>query len=531
LKSESTRRVLRKAKKRPTNDQELWEWLRDVLGLRYARTVTTEGHRPLFEFVADVFFGRENKVLIRSCRGSGKTISYAALCLLNTVFKEDFDIVYIGGSEQQSKQGYAYYAGDPEKEGFVGFIRRDSFKDMLAGEPMVSKTALKNGSRVEIRTGGSDKSVSGPHPVTLLVDELDHIQMSTLNTALQMPISRGPYPSQTVMASSQYASFGTLQTLLDEAPSRGIKVYECDLFDIMQPCGRSYPRQCQDCPLYEWHNPYTGKKEELCKGRGAKSDGHYAYKDACDKILITTDLETFALQMLLLRGTSQGLVYNTFNKDTHVRAFPPSGVDLSKWKCWAGIDLRTHGRIEVMAEAPEILKNGKKLRWVIDEWTDDQSTPSTIRKAAFEMREDVRARWGLELDVFWMEPSAADEATDWQKTGLNGRITPKEVRNVIYGIKQVRDALLDVDGNASLFFDPRCARLIEEVGKKYRCVQKPDGAFDRDRPEKKFDHASDSMRYAYVGGSVVESEHLIDQPTRAGWWDTAGGGRSKWSPY
>jgi hypothetical protein len=521
---------LTKAKNRPRNDDELWEWLRDVLGLRYARRATKEGHRAPFEFVSDVYFDRVSKALVRACRGGGKTISFAAIYLLKSYFDDGYDIAHIGGTEQQAKQGYAYYAGDPDKEREPGFIRRPPFNELLASEPMVSKTTLKNGSVVEIRTGGSIKSVSGLHPIFLGIDELDHIDPSILNTALQAPMSRGQYQSRTIMGSSQYFSFGTMQMLLDSAPERGIDVYEFDLFDVMESCGRRYPHQCKGCPFYYWTNPYTGEEEELCMGRGSRSSGHYAYKDAIDKFDLTTNLEDFALQNLLMRGVSQGLVYTVFNKDRHVRQFPPEGADLSGWYCFAGVDLRTRGRIEVLAEAPGILESGKPMRWVVSEWADDNATPNKIRTAAFAMREQVREQFGLDLRVFWMEHSASDEAADWRKLGLNGHPAPPDKRNVMYGIGQIRDALHDhATGVTSLFIDPSCTDLIFSLEKGYHCKRAADGTFDRDKPDSHHEDSPDALRYAYIGGPIKMIPRLPDQAARGDW--TASAGSSKWAPY
>jgi len=531
METEQDRRKLRKAKNRPKTDDELWEWLRDVLGLRYARTVTKDGHRAPFEFLSDIYFEREDKALVRANRGGGKTVSLIAIYLLNVIFKPGSDIVHIGGTEVQARQGYAYFAGDPTKEGFTGFIRRPAFSDLLASEPMVSKTALKNGSRLEIRTGGSAKSVSGPHPNLLGIDELDHIQMTTLDTALQMPISKGMYGAQTIMGSSQYAYYGALQTMLDQAPERGIAVYEYDIFDVMQGCEHSYPKQCQDCPFYLWINPFSGAEEELCKGRGAKADGHYPYSDATDKILMTTDMEMFALQMLLLRGTSMGMVYSAFNKDVHVKQFPPEGVDISKWKAFAGIDLRWKGRIEVMVEAPEVLPNGRRARWIIAEWADDGSTPSMIRSAAAELRRNVREQFGLNIEVFWMEHSAADEAADWQTIGLNGKIVPPDGRNIAYRIGQVRDAFRDAQGNVSLWVDPSCKDLITSVGKGYHCKKHQDGTFDRGKPDMPFSHSPNALEYAYMGGPAPRPARFPDTETQAGWWEGISGKGGKWAPY
>lgn len=528
LEVERKSRLEDKVKNKPKTPDQLWNWIRDVLGYRIPRTVTKEGHRAPFEFISDVYFEKEDQVLVRACRSGGKTLGFAILHLLNSIFKEKFEIVHIGGTQEQALKGYAYYAGDPQKEGETGFIRRPEFSSFVAGEPMVSKTALSNGSKVEVRTGGSAKSVSGPHPNLLAVDELDHIDMQVLNTALQMVQSKGEHKSQIIMGSSQYSYYGTMQVLMDSAEERDISVYEYDMFDIMESCGRDYPKDCRswECPFYQWHNPWNGKKEELCCGRGAISKGYFPFQDAIKKYLMTTDIETFALQNLLMRGTAEGMVFSKFGDD-NVEAFPPEGANLDEWRCFAGVDLRSHGRIVVVAESPGRLPNGRFMRWVIEEWSDDNATPSKIRSAAWNIRDRVRRVYGLEVNVFWMEASASDEAADWQMLGLNGKIIPKEMRSVIYGIGQLRDAFRDAHDIVSIKIDPKCQGLIHAIEKGYRCKRNADG-FNRDKPDDKYSHFPDALRYSYVGGPAFRSNRLPEHESVGSWEMSLA---QKWTPY
>jgi len=499
-----------------------------VLGFNIARHVTKEGHRSPFDFIADAYFHKYPMLLAQGPRGGGKTQGFGIQNLLQTVFKPGIQVVHIGGTELQARDGYAYYAGDQTKDGVQGLVRRRPFNEMLASEPMVTKTILKSGSKIEIRTGGSEKSVSGPHPNILVVDELDHITWPVLNTALQMPMTSRGYDAMTLMASSQYHSYGTMQALRSESKKRGIELYEYDILDVMESCGKSYPAECKECPLYTWENPYTGVEEELCAGRGSQAVGHYRFRDVISKF-VSTDPETFALQNLLMRGQSQGMVYPQFSRVRHIKPFPPEGASLDKWTAFAGVDLRSRGRVVVIAQAPGTLDNGKRLRWCIDEWSDDAATPSTIRRAAREIRERVIQQWGLHISVFWMERTASDEAKDWVDEGLNGRTVQKERSNVSYGIGYCRDYLRDVSSTTSVYFDKKCHGLITSLADIYHCKRIKDAsgnlAYDRDTPDDEGSDFPDAWRYAMVGGSLGAA-HL---PDHGG--DDERGTRSKWVPY
>lgn len=533
LKSEIERRTSDKALVEPQDNDELHTWIRDVLGFDMVREPTTEGHKTPFQFIADAFFGRIGLILVRGCRGGGKTLSLAILEVLLTVFKEKISIVYIGGTEGQSRDGYAYYAGDPGSDGVSGMIHKPYFSKLLGDEPKVSKTVLTNQSKLEIRTGGSIRSVSGPHPQVLLADEIDHMDKLVLDTALQMPMSKNGYESLIVMASSQYHSTGTMQDMIDDAEEKGIAIYEFDIFDVMQSCGYEYPAECEKCPLYKWNNPYTGKEEELCKGRGAEANGHYSYRDVVTKFL-TTSADNFALQYLLLTGSKQGLVYPQYSDDNR-RTFPPEDAeDLSKWSCYAGVDQRSRGRIVVIAERPPRVYNGEEIieRWAIAEWHNNSSTPNKLIQAAQRLKYQMLEEFGLHLNVFWAEKAAEDLMSDWPRD-LHGKTIPKEVYNVAYGLGVIRDLIRNNAGVSQLFIDPeRCPMLDNVISNVYQCKQIK-GVYDHDRPANKGGDFADALRYAIVGGRQKFS--TLPNPDRqmsgTGGWRNYSNISNKWNPH
>lgn len=517
------RRIDRKSTDRPENDDELYGWIKDVLGYKIARYPTDPTHQSPFQLIADAFFERHSVLLGQGPRGGGKTLNYAIFELASMVFKDDIWIVAVAGSEGQARDGFAYLSGKKEKDGVEGMIYSPRFRGMISGEPSVTKTVFTNGARVEIRTGGSEKAVSGPHPQILIVDELDHIEGGPLNTALQMPQSNKGYRSVTVMASSQYHASGTLQNLLDKAEESNISVYRFDIFDIMESCGRRYPIECGDCPFHTWRNPFTGTTEELCQGRGERSDGHYPYADAVSKF-VTIDAESFAMQSLLMSGRHQGMVYTQYGLHNQVEVEPGDSSiiiryangreeekDISTWKAYAGIDMRSHGRILVVLESPDVLPNGKHPRYVVAEWEDDMSTPSSIIDACRVMKQRVLQEFGVPITAFWGERAGADMIRGFPKE-LNAKPVEKEVVNVALGVGQLRDAFMDNTQTPSLFIDKRlCPGLDESLAKLYKCKKLSDGTFNRDAFGDDGSHSADALRYAYIGGGVSASPLPIQE--------------------
>lgn len=505
------------AKRRPRNNRELWLWIEAMLGLRIPWRPVCEHHNAPFTWLADAYFERQERTLVRASRDSGKTLMNAILDLLNSHFKGECETTHVGSTMKQSKDGYGYLAGSSEKTGRDGMVRRAPLSDYLAGAPLMEATVWLNGSKVQILTGGSESSVSGPHPQKFIGDEIDHWQRHVLDTALLMPRSRGGISAQVHLASSQYQGFGTMAGLMVEAKKRGLTVYEWCLFDIMQVCPHC-PNPARDndgravCPLYEWRNPYTGEIEELCKGRGERSNGHLPYSDACNKFLLV-DAETAAMQLLLVGGSRNGLVYPAFEDAAypagHLRELPDG--PLRGWRFWAGVDLRTHSVIECIAQDPRL------NHWYFDEWSNERATPSATREAAKALRDKWRGERGIEIEIFDLDPSQPDEAKDW--VSLEGLSAQPAARHpILYGLRLIRNGLADSQGNRTLFVSERCERLRLEWGKLYHLERNNmTGQFDPDRPAKGDDHAADSARYAIATGPPKRKIAPLAQGKARGW--------------
>ena len=508
------------AKRRPRNDRELWLWIASVLGYQIPWQPVCEHHQAPFQWLADAFFERQERTLTRGSRDSGKTLMYAILDLVNSHFKPGCQTAHVGSTEKQSKDGYAYLAGTAKKEGAPGMVQKEPLLDYLAGEPIMERTVWKNGSTVIVLTGGSSRSVSGPHPNKGVFDEIDHWKFDILNTALLMPRGRGAVGAQVHLASSQYNSFGTMAGLMVEAPKRGLAVYEWCLFDVMQQCPHcpNPPRDANGrptCPLHSWQNPFTGETELLCNGRGARANGHLRYSDAVNKFLLV-DPETAALQLLLMGGNRNGLVYPAFVDEPypvgHIRELPDG--DLRGWRFWAGVDPRTHSVIEAIAQDP------RGNHWYFDEWYDEKSTQTRRIEAAKEMSRRWKKR-GVRIEQFWIDPSMPDEAQDWRESAR----LPAEAASrhtIIYGVGLTRSGLANVmDSNRDgpeIYVSQRCERLRLEWGQLYHLVKSQmTGKFDPDRPADEENHASDAARYAIATGPPERRLGVFAQGKTKGW--------------
>ncbi len=111
--------------------------------------------------LCDLFYGRVNKVILWANRGGGKSLLAAILIWLSLVYhKRSF--INMGGAGNQAKRVYDYtvqfWANVPGLQG-----------GMLAQDPLMEKTLLKNGTRLICAT--SQSSAIGEHMPGFIADE------------------------------------------------------------------------------------------------------------------------------------------------------------------------------------------------------------------------------------------------------------------------------------------------------------------------------------------------------------------------
>src|SRR6187551_2372617 len=71
----------------PLDDEELWHWIKDYLGIEVPRKKICPDHQAPFSFLADVYFERVTSAIAIANRGGSKTMISAIIHLLNSLFK------------------------------------------------------------------------------------------------------------------------------------------------------------------------------------------------------------------------------------------------------------------------------------------------------------------------------------------------------------------------------------------------------------------------------------------------------------
>lgn len=146
----------------PQTDEELFEFVRTVWGFVIPRTKVCPTHVAPFTAFADAFFCRSPVAVWVGSRGFGGKSVLLSLLALTKLVCHGIDITVLGGSGEQSKRVIDTMAR--------AWSAELAPRELLASEPGHQRINLKSGVAVQALTA-SQKSVRGPHPVALLVDE------------------------------------------------------------------------------------------------------------------------------------------------------------------------------------------------------------------------------------------------------------------------------------------------------------------------------------------------------------------------
>lgn len=164
----------------PRDDDELWELVRALWGVTFPRQSVCDGHEAPFKVFSDAFWARAPQILLHGSRGfSGKSLMAAVLGITEAAVL-GCDVNVLGGSYAQSKNVLEHMNAAWDHTGAP--------RAMLADVTSVQHT-LTNSARIRPLTA-SQKTVRGPHPPRLILDEIDEMDQDILNAAFGQPLPR-----------------------------------------------------------------------------------------------------------------------------------------------------------------------------------------------------------------------------------------------------------------------------------------------------------------------------------------------------
>lgn len=224
--------------KRPPQDRdELHALVRALFGVVIPRHKVCLDHDAPFDAFADAYFGVNSLTgdpmhmavwhASRGLAGKSKMLSILGLTL---AFVRGYDLTLLGGSMAQSTNVHEYMR--------MALGHKNLSLAMVVDETS-QKITLANRGRVKPLTA-SQKTVRGPHPSGLLMDEVDEMDLTIYDAALGQPMKQdnwlGEKLPEIIVASSTWQNAdGTFTEVLRRAEEQGHRIYRWCHLDTSNP--------------------------------------------------------------------------------------------------------------------------------------------------------------------------------------------------------------------------------------------------------------------------------------------------------
>lgn len=213
----------------PLTDDELWEAVYTLTGRKFVRDKVCEHHVAPFDTFADCYFGRTPISVVHGSRGfAGKSVWLGTLALAFSTFM-GADVVILGGSAAQSLR---------VRETIDEAMYHPRFpKELVDGDPTRFDIYFTNGGHIRALMA-SQRSVRGPHPQILLLDEVDEMDLDILESSLGQPMSKNGIPALTVMSSTWQYPDATFAEVMRRAEEKNWPINQwCYKESASQPDG------------------------------------------------------------------------------------------------------------------------------------------------------------------------------------------------------------------------------------------------------------------------------------------------------
>lgn len=209
-------------------DDDLDKFLWDYFSVKLPNTQCCANHSTPWRAFHDAYFARFPVIIWKASRGfGGKTFSLGLLSMVEGLTLRA-DVNILGGSGVQSRRVLEHIS-------------------KLWELPTAPKWALSSAAGSQVQTlkwhnritalMASSKSVRGPHPQRLRLDEADETKISLIKDALGQPMSKGWVQAQVVLSSTHQYADGPMTWCLKEAGEKGWPVHEWCLQETLEPHG------------------------------------------------------------------------------------------------------------------------------------------------------------------------------------------------------------------------------------------------------------------------------------------------------
>lgn len=202
--------------------EELKLFVKVTWGVEIPDVHVCPNHATPWEAFVDAYFAQSDVAIWKASRGlGGKSFLLSVLGLtMATTLKADVNI--LGGSGEQSARVHEHMA--------ALWDYPNAPKELLKGDSSITASSYVWGNKVHA-LAASQKSVRGPHPQRLLVDEVDEVAIELLDAALGQPMEKRGIASHTVLSSTHQYSDGTMTECLRRAREKNKEGYHWRVFE------------------------------------------------------------------------------------------------------------------------------------------------------------------------------------------------------------------------------------------------------------------------------------------------------------
>lgn len=242
---------------------ELKDWIDHHLNVQIPDKAVCSDHVSPFEALARAYFARDRLTVWKASRGFGGKSFLLATLALTELITLNADVSLLGGSGEQARRVLAYLSGErmPRRMWNAPHFPQELFEH----PPTKQETSIKWGGCIKALQA-SQKSVRGPHPQRMRLDEVDEMAQDLLDAALGQPMSARGVEAQTVLSSTHQHPDGTMTEVLERAERNGFPVYEWCFKETREPHGWLDPKEIEAkrsvIPQEMWEREFLGQEPE-----------------------------------------------------------------------------------------------------------------------------------------------------------------------------------------------------------------------------------------------------------------------------
>lgn len=233
----------------PKTRDELWKFVRDTWGIRIPRVTVCADHCSPFDAFADAFFAQTEHgtpvpmSVWHASRGFGGKSALLALLAQTEAATLGAKVNLLGGSGEQSERVLKYMYGEEIPNTFWEHPNAPVhlIQGGLEHGALKKETVLLNGGYIRALMASS-RSVRGPHPERLRLDEVDEMELDIFDSSMGQTMALRNIPAQTVASSTWHYSDGTMTEILKRAKEKGWPVYRWCMHENHEDYGGWLPQ-------------------------------------------------------------------------------------------------------------------------------------------------------------------------------------------------------------------------------------------------------------------------------------------------